>query len=201
MKVKIIQNEAQLESLEPFYVDKLLWGTKSVPKTYGYIGFVPGDGFCLKMVCEEKEPLRQYSKDMDPVYRDSAMEAFFLFEPRRENLESLPYINLEANANGALLAAYGQERLYRSYFSRKEYKQFKCRAKIRENDWTLSIKLPIRVLERVYGPCILEMAARLLVTSTKYRRRKRLSIMRLTRGLNPKCPASISQSFLKKQLL
>ena len=152
MKVKIIQNEAQLESLEPFYVDKLLWGTKSVPKTYGYIGFVPGDGFCLKMVCEEKEPLRQYSKDMDPVYRDSAMEAFFLFEPRRENLESLPYINLEANANGALLAAYGQERLYRSYFSRKEYKQFKCRAKIRENDWTLSIKLPIRVLERVYGP-------------------------------------------------
>lgn len=152
MKVGIIQNEAQLEALEPFYVDKLLWGTKSVPKTYGYIGFVPGDGFCLKMVCEEKDPLRRYSKDMEPVYRDSAMEAFFLFESRRGNLGSLPYINLEANANGALLAAYGQERLYRSYFSRKEYRQFKCRAEIREDDWTFSIKLPIRVLERVYGP-------------------------------------------------
>ena len=63
------------------------------------------------MVCEEKDPLRTYTEDFDPVYRDSAMEAFFQFIPEQE-----VYLNFEVNANGALLAAYGPSRVYRSYF-------------------------------------------------------------------------------------
>ena len=31
----------------------------------------------IKLVCEEKDPLRVYKEDQDPVYKDSAMEAFF----------------------------------------------------------------------------------------------------------------------------
>ena len=34
----------------------------------------------LKMVCVEKDPLRTYIADQDPVYQDSAMEAFLQFE-------------------------------------------------------------------------------------------------------------------------
>ena len=156
MNVEIIQNEAQLETLEPFYVDKLLWGTKEAPRTYGYIGFVPGDGFYLKMVCEEKNPLCRYESNLDPVYRDSAMEAFFLFESERKNLDPPLYINLESNAKGALLAAYGQRRLYRSYFSQKAYREFRCKAEIAENNWALSLRMPISVLEEIYGPLYLK---------------------------------------------
>ena len=84
MKVEIINNASELESLEPFEVSCLLWGTERIPKTYGYLGFVPDDGFYLKMICMEKDPLRTYTKDQDPVYRDSAMEAFFMFAPKQQ---------------------------------------------------------------------------------------------------------------------
>lgn len=36
-----------------------------------------GEGLYIKLVCEEKDPLRVYKEDQDPVYKDSAMEAFF----------------------------------------------------------------------------------------------------------------------------
>ena len=107
MDVEILQNSSELEMTRPFRVETLLWGTKKIPETYGYLGFVPGDGFYLKMVCEEADPLRTYTEDQDPVYQDSAMEAFVMFESDRER-EGFPiYMNLEVNANGALLAAYG----------------------------------------------------------------------------------------------
>ena len=107
MKIKIIRNAAELESLTPFQVDHLLWGTKSIPKTYGYIGFVPCDGFYLRMICEESDPLCVYTRDMEPVYRDSAMEAFFQFEARIGRLQAI-YLNFESNSGGALLAGYGK---------------------------------------------------------------------------------------------
>ena len=84
MLVEVIGSKKELENVKPFYVEHLLWGTKFVPKTYGYLGFVLNEGFCLEMVCEEKEPLRTYENVLDPVYRDSAMEAFFQFEPEWE---------------------------------------------------------------------------------------------------------------------
>jgi len=160
MKVKAISNAAELERVSPFRVECLLWGTKEIPKTYGYLGFVPGDGFYLKMVCEEKEPLRKYMKDFDPVYRDSAMEAFFQFDTRKGN-EGVPiYMNFEANANGALLAAYGSERMYRSHFSKEEVEVFGCRAKIEEEFWSVSLRIPLKVLYRVYGPLNLDVGSK-----------------------------------------
>ena len=112
MKIKILKNKEELNNLAPLEITHLLWGTKSIPRTYFYIGFIPEDGFYVRMVCEEKDPLRTYTEDFDPVYRDSAMEAFFQFIPEQE-----VYLNFEVNANGALLAAYGPSRVYRSYFS------------------------------------------------------------------------------------
>ena len=80
MEVRLIENKELLESVEMFKIENLLWGTEKIAKTYGYIGFVPGDGLYIKLVCEEKNPLRIYKKDQDPVYKDSAMEAFFQFK-------------------------------------------------------------------------------------------------------------------------
>ena len=149
MKVKIIHDAAQLESLSPFYVDHLLWGTTHIPKTYGYIGFVPGDAFYLKMICEETDPLRTYTNDRDPVYRDSAMEAFLMFEP--EKSDKGVYLILEANANGVILAGYGDKRVYRSYFPDAVYRDFQCRVEMKEDRWEASFCIPVSVLEQVYG--------------------------------------------------
>ncbi len=155
MKVEIIKNVAELESITPFHVDHLLWGTKSIPKTYGYIGFVPGDAFYLKMICEEREPLCTYTHDMDPVYRDSAMEAFFQFESKIERLQAV-YLNFETNSGGALLAGCGKERIYRSYFTKDMCRALQSSAKVEKDLWTWEMKLPVSILEEIYGPLHLE---------------------------------------------
>lgn len=152
MKVKIIENAEALDKTEPFQVDHLLWGTKSIPKTYAYLGFVPGDGFYLKMVCEEKNPFRTYKNNQDPVYRDSAMEAFFQFDSEKPKSAQDIYVNFEANSNGALLAAYGENRIYRSYFGAEELKAFDCKAVIEENEWNITLRIPLDILEEIYGP-------------------------------------------------
>lgn len=77
MEVRLIENKELLESVELFKIENLLWGTEKIAKTYGYIGFVQGEGLYIKLVCVEKNLLRIYKKDQDPVYKDSAMEAFF----------------------------------------------------------------------------------------------------------------------------
>ncbi|MCF2555520.1 carbohydrate-binding family 9-like protein [Faecalicatena contorta] len=156
LEVEMISKPDELESVEPFRVDKLLWGTKKIPDTYGYLGFVPQDGFYLKMVCEEADPLRQYKEDKDPVYRDSAMEAFLMFEPAKNMASGAVYINLEANANGALLAAFGKERTYRTYFTAEEYEAFSCKAETEEGKWSVSLHIPLALLEQIYGPLCLE---------------------------------------------
>lgn len=156
MEVEIIRNVEELGELSPFQVDKTLWGTKKIPKTYGYLGFVPGDSLYLKMVCEEREPLRVFTEINDPVYRDSAMEAFFQFDSERERNVQPTYLNFEVNANGALQSAYGKERVYRTYFTKEEHAEFGCRAEIEEGRWSATLRIPVSILENIYGPLELE---------------------------------------------
>lgn len=150
MIVEVIGSEKELEDVEPFHVEQLLWGTKSIPKTYGYLGFVPEEGFYLKMVCEEDEPLRTYENVLDPVYRDSAMEAFFQFEPERGRGSAI-YLNFEVNANGALLAEYGSGRAYRTHFTKEELEEFGCRAAVEEGRWSFRMHIPLGILDDIYG--------------------------------------------------
>lgn len=151
MVVEVIGSKRELEGVEPFYVEQLLWGTKSIPRTYGYLGFVPEEGFYLKMVCEEEEPLRTYENVLDPVYRDSAMEAFFQFEPEKAGCGTAVYLNFEVNANGALLAEYGSGRACRTHFTKEELDAFGCTAKVEEKRWSFQMHIPLWVLEEVYG--------------------------------------------------
>lgn len=155
IEVKIIPNRDALDGTESFFVENLLWGTKESPRMYAYLGFIQSDGFYIRMVCEESNPMRTYTKVGDPVYRDSAMEAFLKFEPEQRDRDGV-YINLEVNANGALLAGYGAKRIYRSYFNEAECKNFNCKVQIKEHSWEARIHLPMKILEMVYGPLNLE---------------------------------------------
>lgn len=149
MRVKIMKDKKALENQECFEVNNLLWETKQIPHTYGYLGFVPSDGFYLKMICEEKEPLRTYTKFGDPVYQDSAMEAFFMFHNKKEN--AVPYFNFEMNANGALLTEIGTGRTGRKKLSEETGKLLKCEAEIEEKQWSVSLHIPLSVIEQFCG--------------------------------------------------
>ena len=148
-KIHILTNPNELNQTKPFEIRHLLWGTKSIPRTYAYLGFIPDDGFYLRMVCEESDPLRTYTEKNSPVYQDSAVEAFFQFEPKGSY--SPVYLNFEANANGALLAGYGAARTYRSYFTEAEYREFDCKAEISDDRWAVNLRIPLHILEHIYG--------------------------------------------------
>lgn len=154
LDVKTINKPNELNLTEFHSISHLLWGTRSMPATHFRIGFIPGDAFYIEMICEEQNPLRNYTRHRDPVYRDSAMEAFFLFAPSGGDMET--YLNFEMNANGALLAAYGPSRMYRSYFTPEEYRLFRAKAWIQDNKWGISFRIPICILEKIYGPLTLE---------------------------------------------
>ncbi len=147
----MIKAAEDLEHVTPFQVEHLLWGTKAIPKTFVYLGFLPGDAFYLRMICEEKDPLRTFEHEQEPVYRDSAMEAFFQFESDKSGNGAETYLNFEINANGALLAAYGKGRTYRSYFGKEDMKAFACKATVEEEQWSVELRIPVSVLEKIYG--------------------------------------------------
>lgn len=160
IEIETIQSREQLEEVKPFQIEELLWGTHWIPVTYGYIGFVREEGFYLKMICEEKDPVRLYKENQSPVYRDSAMEAFFKFNAEKGDSENDIYLNFEFNANGALLAAYGTDRIHRVYFEKEDLRAFSCHALIEEERWSVRIYLPLFVLEKIYGSHILRKTNR-----------------------------------------
>ncbi len=77
MEVRLIENKELLESAELFKIENLLWGTEKIAKTYGYIGFVPGEGLYIKLVCVEKNPLRIYKKIRIQFTRTALWRLFF----------------------------------------------------------------------------------------------------------------------------
>lgn len=147
MKVHTISSPEHLpENGTAFELTHLLWGTKSIPRTTGKIGYIENDGFYISMRCEESNPLCTYTENGSPVYRDSAMEAFFLF-----GSDDGPYINIEFNANGALLAMHGRSRSGRVLFTPRQCQMVSLRANIYPTFWEASFRLPITLLKDVYG--------------------------------------------------
>ncbi|MCB7306391.1 carbohydrate-binding family 9-like protein [Bariatricus massiliensis] len=154
MEIKILNHSDELHTCEPFSINCLLWGTLEIPSTHGRIGFVREEGFYLSLTCEESSPLRTYTADNSPVYKDSAMEAFFCFWPKGRPSDI--YLNFEMNANGALLAMYGTSRTERTVFPSHWIEKCRCRAQVGENGWSLSLWIPLCILEEIYGELTFE---------------------------------------------
>lgn len=85
-------------------VSRFRWLEGYAPKTTAQMVYVEDYGFVLRMECVEAEPRAVYRRYMDPVYTDSCMEFF------ADWLGDGRYINMEMNANGALLSCIGKDR-------------------------------------------------------------------------------------------
>ena len=145
MNIKIIDKKEQFAQCETFEITHLLWGTKAIPTTYGKIACWKDHGFLVEMTCEEKDPLRTYTKMNDPVSLDSGMEAFLSFWADDTPL----YVNVEMNANGAALMQYGTERADRTFFTEEQIRICQPQAVIEENCWKISFFLPLEFLEEI----------------------------------------------------
>ena len=103
------------------------------------------------------------------VYKDSAMEAFFQFEP--EQYKS--YINLELNSAGILRAQFGETRDERTFFNNEQMAQCKIQCgkepiyshaeekTLSASMWWVQILLPLTLIEVFYGKIEVKEGSRL----------------------------------------
>ena len=155
VKVEVIKSKTDLERMSPFYVNNLLWGTVKCPRTYGYIACLKNEAILIKLICEESNPHRTYNAPNDPVYLDSAVEAFLLFHTQNSEKAGI-YLNFEVNSNGAMLAAYGKNRKGRTFISDEIRKEIGCEANILDGCWTVELEIPLNALKQIYGSVRLE---------------------------------------------
>ncbi len=71
--------------------------------------------------------------------------------PRKDDAPGT-YLNFEINANGALLAATVPPGPTGPIFPKRRPRKFQVRATIEEDRWSAHFRIPLSVLERVYGP-------------------------------------------------
>ncbi len=148
--VKKIQDKTQIEQCEKFTIDQYMWNSKQEPKAYGWMGYLEGEGFFVKMVCEEKNPKREYQNHKDPVYKDSTMEVFLAFLSDEETLSNdCMYTNFEINANGAMYAAYGKGRKNRQFITDEFYELTQVHSVIKEDKWYLEVLFPEEYLNTI----------------------------------------------------
>ena len=155
-RIHYIKERTELERCPVFYVNQFNWGGEYRPKAYGQMGYMDGEGFYLHMICEEKDPVCHYENDSDPVYLDSAMEAFFALDPSTNH-----YFNFEFNSKGALLAKFGNSRHGRTFFTKEELDAIKRKVIIGPDKWEITLFFPEDVMRHYFPDLALEKGSRI----------------------------------------
>lgn len=143
--IRYISSASQLDGEEPFFISHALWNTDYTPRSYGYLGLIRDEGFAVKLVCEEPDPLRTFVNPNDPVYKDSALEAFFQFHPGSKD-----YFNFEMNGNGTLLAQWGMDRRRRTYLPKEHMELCTVTPFICRDKWSVTLTVPFSLLKLYY---------------------------------------------------
>ncbi len=139
-----------IEECEKLPIANKLWGTVSDITAYGQMGYIEGTEWVVKLTACEKNPLTTYCRDGDPVYKDSALEVFMNF-----NLDAVYYLNLEVNANGALLGEFGIKG-QREPLSVKTDKKVSVSVQKEEEKWSVLLRIPLSLLEDCFGDIKME---------------------------------------------
>ncbi len=146
--IKTIKTVEQIQLCNKFSVDNDNgWGYSYHPKTWGRMGYLENRGFVVEMVCEEKNPVARYTEFNDPVYTDSAMEAFIDFNPFCDNPK---YINFEFNSNGALLAKYRTGRHDAVSIDLLTNNIPNVTTNVREQNWTATLFISLEMIKDIY---------------------------------------------------
>ncbi len=123
------------------------WLEGYAPETVAQMVFVEDYGFVLRMECRESEPLARYRAYMDPVYTDSCLEFFADWAGDGR------YINMEMNANGALLSCIGGDRHARTPVAEmtEEGYIFPVAARRYPDRWYVLATIPLELLTAILG--------------------------------------------------
>lgn len=145
-QVMLMNRIEELEQCELFQINHYNWVEGYQPKAFGRMGLLREGGFVIHMTAMESNPLATYTKAGDPVYQDSALEAFFNFTPERE----VPYyINFEMNANGAMLNEVGIVGDRRSVFGNIPHQAI-CQVSRSADSWSVLLQIPMEMICMIF---------------------------------------------------
>jgi hypothetical protein len=123
-----------------------LWlGT--APETDAAMVFDPAEGFRVRMTCRESAPRAEYTAQDDPVWEDSCMEAFLNFAPEAGDA----YINLEANAQGAMRCEFGDRRDGRAKLADMPLRRPSVTARQTAGFWEVEFFIPLSTVKVLFG--------------------------------------------------
>ncbi len=145
--IKVLQKIPEdFSDIEKAEISAYRWGKDYTPRATAQLVMVKDLGFVLRMVCEESSPLSRFENYGDPVYKDSCLEFFACYDDLSDD-----YVNIEMNANGALLSAKGEGRHNRIPVKDICGEIFEISAKKRDREWETVAKIPFSMLEKLYG--------------------------------------------------
>lgn len=144
-EIATIPDKNKIHLSPMFFVNHFYGSHPYQPLTYGHLGWIKNQGLYLKMTCEENPDVPVFTKINDPVYKDSAMEAFFKFDT-----ESDVYFNFEINSYGALLAQYGPSRYSRTFLTKGQLLLLEYGSAVHEGYWTMELLLTSDFIRQFY---------------------------------------------------
>lgn len=127
------------------------------PDTFAQLTWLPWVGFQLIMWSYHKNPLARYNSPNDPVCKDCCMECFLDVFPNHKNKG---YINIEMNALGTCLCAFGPNRQDRQFITDLglPHPEITISHEIRDGGecWMAKTIISKELIESLYGmPCFL----------------------------------------------
>lgn len=138
--------EACWSKIEKAEINECVWGDTYKPVCYAQVVYVKGDGFYTRLTCEETNPKAVHTGFFSDVYKDSCLEMFAQWDDSSD-----AYINIEMNSIGASLIAIGANRYARTPIDRLIDQPFPVTAEIKEDKWTVTVRIPEKDLETIYG--------------------------------------------------
>lgn len=145
-EIQKIGDISQFKTCPIFQIDHFQWHSIYHPKALGCVSYIENQGFHIWLACEEMHPKADYTLNFQPVYKDSALEAFFQFD-----LKSPQYFNFEFNAKGACIAAFGASRHPRINLTKEQILSLKIQPMTTPLGWQIHFFIPEELL-RDYQP-------------------------------------------------
>lgn len=151
IKIPLIHKYDDIINCEKHPIAHYMWRCIRRPEAYGQLAVLNGEGLVIRLVCHESDPLTTYTHNFDPVYKDSALEVFFLFGSVGDI-----YMNFEFNSAGAVLTMAGSEREGRIPLDEDAISKLNIRAEKKEDAWSVTFFLPLSIIRSFYPDMTLD---------------------------------------------
>lgn len=120
------------------------WSPSPPPRAQMQAAWIPGRELLIRLE-SFAAPARAVNTEADSaVWEDSCLECFFSFDGRT-------YVNLEANANGALRASFGPDRHARRFLREMAVPLPRAETQVASSSWTLRLAIPLGLIPALWA--------------------------------------------------